>query len=100
LGGRFRLPVSRHDILARARVGRVFFAGSLFDDRLTDRSRTAFDIGLTFEWHPSTRVLARVDTGDLIVPFNGATYQGGGPAPSVLGTTHNFVIGAGLAWRF
>jgi hypothetical protein len=99
-GVRVRLPIQWQAIYLRARAGRVFFGGSYFDGRLSDRRQPAFDVSLTFERAFSRRLLGRVDVGDLIVPFGDATYLGLDPVPERPGTTHNVMLGAGLALRF
>src|SRR5262245_38417363 len=99
-GVRLRLPLESRDLFARVRAGSVYFGGSFFDGRLSSRTRPAIDVGLTFEKRLASHAVVRLDVGDLIVRFEGATYLGIHPTPTTLETTHNPLVAAGFAMRF
>ncbi len=58
------------------------------------RTEFALDLGGTFEFYPSPRVVARVDLGDLMIRHRGYAP----PCPAC--TTHNFTSRLGIGWRF
>jgi hypothetical protein len=96
-GARIRLRGRQSRLLARARGGRIAFNGSFFDLRLSDRRHPAYDFGLTYE-RAASSVLFRIDVGDVIVPFGGASYRVG-PQPRLLGVTHNLLVAVGFGLR-
>jgi hypothetical protein len=99
-GVRLRLPLESRQLFVRVRAGSVYFGGSFFDGRLSSRTRPAIDLGLTFEKRLASHAVVRLDVGDLIVSFAGATYLGIHPTPDTLETTHNPMVAAGFAVRF
>jgi hypothetical protein len=95
------LKVGRWGVFAKLRPGFDSFGGGSFEQRLTSRTHFALDIGGVVEYYVLPRVALRLDLGDVMTDFGGATLvTGPGRAGVPLGSQHNFESTFGAMLRF
>jgi hypothetical protein len=92
-------------IFAKLRPGFIYFGGGDAAERMSDRLHFACDLGVVFEYYPSSRSMLRADFDDTIIPFGGTRFISpvgtpAGPRIVRLGTTHNFQTSLAFAFRF
>ena len=98
-GIRLGSRIERFGVFAKLRAGAINLGGGDFDLRIKQKTFFAAEAGMAIEYYAGPHMVLRLDLGDLIVPFGGATFMSTIP-PKKLGTSHNIQTEIGIAVRF
>ena len=98
-GIRLGSRVDRFGVFAKLRAGAINLGGGDFDLRIKQKTFFAAEAGMAIEYYAGPHMVLRLDLGDLVVPFGGATFMSTIP-PKKLGTSNNLQTEIGIAVRF
>jgi hypothetical protein len=91
--------IERFGVFAKLRAGAINLGGGDFDLRIKQKTFFAAEAGMAIEYYAGPHMILRLDLGDLVVPFGGASFLSTIP-PKKLGTSHNLQTEIGIAVRF